>query len=143
MHDWQYEEEKSVDIDLIEALGVDMSTSPANMHDWEYERESARDAEIQDAISERIQDLEMSSGHGEDELSIIFQALTFISESDALARTFGRYIFEIWKQRGSCTDEEKREKERAVQVIGNLLGRIVRDIVSSDVHEEFDALKNR
>ena len=120
-----------------------MSTSPANMHDWREERESARDIEITDAISERLQDLEMSSGHGEDELSIIFQALTFISESDALARTFGRYIFEIWKQRGSCTDEEKREKERAVQVIGNLLGRIVRDIVSSDVHEEFDALKNR
>lgn len=116
-----------------------MSTSPSNMHDWQYEHESAKAASIQDAISERIQDLEMASGHGEDELSIIFQALTFISESDTLARIFGRYIFEIWKQRGSCTDDEKRKKERAAQVIGNLLGRVVRDIVSSDINKEFDA----
>jgi len=138
MHDWQYEEEKSVDIDLIEALGVDMSTSPANMHDWEYERESARDAEIQDAISDRMQDLEMSSGHGKDEQKLMGRVLDTLFESDIATETLRRYLFEMWKQRNQG-DSGRGKMIRAAQAIANTIALPVQDIVSSDVRKEFDA----
>jgi signal recognition particle GTPase len=137
MHDWQHEEEKSLDIDLIESLGSTMSTSPANFHDWEYERESARDIEISDAISDRMQDLEMSSGHGQDEQKLMGRVLDTLFESDIATETFRRYLFEIWKQRSASTIQDKKKMARASQVIANLLAPILRDIVSSDVHKEF------
>jgi len=116
-----------------------MSTSPANMHDWQYERESARDAEIKDAISERIQDLEMSSGHGDAEQKLMERVLDQLFQSDIATGTFRRYLFEIWKQRSASTIQDKKKMARAAQVIANLLSPILRDIVSSDVRKEFDA----
>jgi len=116
-----------------------MSTSPANMHDWDFERESAKAVEIQDAISDRIKDLEMSSGHGDDEQKIMERALDTLFESDIATGTFRRYLFEIWKQRSASTIQDKKKMARAAQVIANLLSPILRDIMSSDVRKEFDA----
>ncbi len=116
-----------------------MSTSPANMHDWQYERESARDAEIKQAIAERIRDLEQSSGHGADEQKLISQVLDQLFQSDIATETFRRYLFELWKQRGASTIQDKKKMARASQVIANLLAPILRDTVSSDVHKEFGA----
>lgn len=114
-----------------------MSTSPENFHDWEHERESARDIEISDAISDRMQDLEMSSGHGQDEQKLMGRVLDTLFESDIATETFRRYLFEIWKQRSASTIQDKKKMARASQVIANLLAPILRDIVSSDVHKEF------
>ena len=116
-----------------------MSTSPANFHDWEFEKESARDIEIADAIAERIQDLEMSSGHGNDEQKLMERVLDTMFESDIATGTFRRYLFEIWKQRSAYTIQDKKKMARAAQVIANLLSPILRDIMSSDVRKEFDA----
>lgn len=116
-----------------------MSTSPANMHDWEFERESARDAEIQDAIAEHIRDLEISSGHGDDEQKLMGRVLDTMFESDIAAYKLRRYLFEIWRRRNAQDEEGKKKMARAAQVIANLLAPIMRDIVSSDIHKEFDA----
>lgn len=114
-----------------------MSTSPANMHDWEFERESARDAEIQDAIAEHIRDLEISSGHGDDEQKLMGRVLDTMFESDIAAYKLRRYLFEIWRRRNAQDEEGKKKMARAAQVIANLLAPIMRDIVSSDIHKEF------
>lgn len=116
-----------------------MSTSPANFHDWQYERESARDAEIQDAIAERIRDLEISSGHGDDEQNLIGRVLDTLFESDIATGTFRRYLFEMWRRRNAQDEEDKKKMARAAQIIANTIAPILRDIVSSDVHKEFDA----
>jgi signal recognition particle GTPase len=125
-----------------------MSTSPANFHDWEYELASEeefkrdmeqRSDEIADAISERISDLGMSSGHGADEQKLMGRVLDTLFESDIASGTFKRYLFEIWKQRSASTIQDKKKMARAAQVIANLLSPIMRDIVSSDVHREFGA----
>ena len=116
-----------------------MSTSPANMHDWDFERESAKAVEIQDAISDRIKDLEMSSGHGKAEQALMQRVLDELFQSDIATETFRRYLFEIWKQRFAQDADEKKKMARAAQVIANTIAPIVRDIVSSDVHKEFDA----
>ena len=114
-----------------------MNTAPGNMHDWDFERESAKAVEIQDAISDRIQDLEMSSGNGDAEQKLIERVLDTMFESDIATGTFRRYLFELWKQRGASTIQDKKKMARASQVIANLLAPILRDIVSSDVHKEF------
>lgn len=145
MHDWQHEEEKSLDIDLIESLGSTMSTSPANFHDWEYERESEkefkRDTEqrandIADAISERIRDLDISSGHGKAEQALMQRVLDELFRSTIATDTLHRYLFEIWKQRDA---QDKKKMVRAAQVIANTIAPMIRDTVSSDVHKEFGA----
>lgn len=112
-----------------------MSTS----HDWQYERESARDAEIQEAISERILDLEMASGHGADEQKLMERVLDQLFQSDIATETLRRYLFEIWKQRNAQDEEGKKKMARAAQIIANTIAPILRDIVSSDVRKEFDA----
>ena len=109
------------------------------LHDWQFERESAKAVEIQDAISDRIKDLEMSSGHGDDEQKIMERALDTLFESDIATGTFRRYLSEIWKQRSASTIQDKKKMARAAQVIANLLSPILRDIMSSDVRKEFDA----
>lgn len=145
MHDWQHEEEKSLDIDLIESLGSTMSTSPANFHDWEYERESEkefkRDTEqrandIADAISERIRDLDISSGHGKAEQALMQRVLDELFRSTIATEQLRRYLFELWKQRDA---QDKKKMARAAQIIANTIAPILRDIVSSDVRKEFDA----
>jgi len=145
MHDWQHEEEKSLDIDLIESLGSTMSTSPANFHDWEYERESEkefkRDTEqrandIADAISERIRDLDISSGHGKAEQALMQRVLDELFRSTIATEQLRRYLFELWKQRDA---QDKKKMVRAAQVIANTIAPMIRDTVSSDVHKEFGA----
>ncbi len=116
-----------------------MSTSPANMHDWQYERESAKAVAIQDAISDRIQDLEMSSGHGDDEQKIMERVLDTLFESDIATETLRRYLFELWRRRNAQDEESKKKMARASQIIANTIAPILRDIVSSDVHREFGA----
>lgn len=115
-----------------------MSTSPANFHDWEYEKESARDIEIADAIAERIGDLEQSSGHGKDEQALMQRVLDELFQSDIATAMLRRYLFEIWKQRGGVGYADKQKMVRAAQAIANTIALIMRDIVSSDVHKEFD-----
>lgn len=116
-----------------------MNTAPGNMHDWDFERESAKAVEIQDAISDRIQDLEMSSGHGDAEQKLIERVLDTMFESDIATGTFRRYLFELWKQRGASTIQDKKKMARASQVIANTIAPILRDLVASDVRNEFDA----
>ena len=116
-----------------------MSTSPANFHDWEYEKESARDIEIADAIAERIGDLEQSSGHGKDEQALMQRVLDELFQSTIATEQLRRYLFEIWKQRGASTIQDKKKMERAAQAIANTIALPLRSIVSSDVHKEFDA----
>ena len=115
-----------------------MSTSPANFHDWEHERESARDIEISDAISDRIQDLEMSSGHGDAEKKLMGRVLDQLFQSDIATETFRRYLFEIWKQRNASTIQDKKKMARAAQVIANMIAPVLRDIVTSDVSRSFE-----
>lgn len=116
-----------------------MSTEPGNMHDWQYERESARDAEIKDAISERIQDLEMSSGHGDAEQKLMERVLAKLFQSDIATETFHCYLFKLWQTRNAQDEEEKKKMARAAQVLANTIAPIMRDIVSSDIHKEFGA----
>ena len=148
MHDWQHEEEKSLDIDLIESLGSTMSTSPANMHDWEFERESEKEFkrdmeqranEIADEISERILELEMSSGHGKAEQALMQRVLDELFRSTIATEQLRRYLFEIWKQRNASTIQDKKKMARAAQIIANTIAPMIRDTVSSDVHKEFGA----
>ena len=115
-----------------------MSTSPANMHDWDFERDSAKAVAIQDAISDRIQDLEMSSGHGDDEQKLMGRVLDTLFESDIASGTFKRYLFEIWKQRSASTIQDKKKMARAAQVLANTIAPVLRDIVTSDVSRSFE-----
>ena len=116
-----------------------MSTSPANMHDWDFERESAKAVEIQDAISDRIKDLEMSSGHGKAEQALMQRVLDELFQSDIATETLRRYLFEIWKQRGGAGYADKQKMVRAAQAIANTIALPLRSIVSSDIHKEFGA----
>lgn len=115
-----------------------MSTSPGNMHDWDFERESARSVAILDAISDRIQDLEMSSGHGEDEQKLMGRVLDTLFESDIATETLRRYLFEMWKQRNQG-DSGRGKMIRAAQAIANTIALPLLAIVSSDIHKEFGA----
>ncbi len=114
-----------------------MNTAPGNMHDWDFERESAKAVEIQDAISDRIQDLEMSSGHGKAEQELMQRVLDELFRSDIVTEILRRYLFEMWKQRNQG-DSGRGKMIRASQVIANTIAPIMRDIVSSDVRKEFD-----
>ena len=116
-----------------------MSTSPANFHDWEHERESARDIALSDAIAERIQDLEISSGHGDAEQKLMDRVLDQLFQSDIATETLRRYLFEIWKQRSGAGYADKQKMVRAAQAIANTIALPLRSIVSSDIHKEFGA----
>ncbi len=116
-----------------------MITSPENFHDCQYGRESARDAEIKDAIAERIRDLEKSSGHSEDAQEFMGDVLSAINDSGILSETFHCYLFKLWQTRNAQDEEDKKKMMRAAQVLANTIAPIMRDIVSSDVHKEFDA----
>lgn len=125
-----------------------MNTAPGNMHDWDFERESEKEFkrdmeqranEIADEISERIRDLEISSGHGKAEQALMQRVLDELFQSDIATETLRRYLFELWKQRSAYTIQDKKKMARAAQVIANLLSPILRDIMSSDVRKEFDA----
>lgn len=125
-----------------------MSTSPANFHDWEYERASEkefkrdmeqRSDEIADAISERISDLEMSSGHGADEQTIMGRVLMDLCEKEIDGQSFRTYLFKLWKHRNAYDDEGRRKISRAAQGIANTIALPLRSIVSSDIHKEFGA----
>ena len=125
-----------------------MNTAPGNMHDWDFERESEKEFkrdmeqranEIADEISERIRDLEISSGHGKAEQALMQRVLDELFQSTIATEQLRRYLFEIWKQRGASTIQDKKKMERAAQAIANTIALPLRFIVSSDVHKEFDA----
>jgi signal recognition particle GTPase len=125
-----------------------MSTSPANFHDWQYERESEKEFkrdmekranEIADEISERILDLEMSSGHGNAEQALMGRVLMDLCEKEIAWQAFRTYLFKLWKHRNAYDDEERKKISRAAQAIANMIAPMIRDIVSSDVHKEFGA----
>lgn len=117
-----------------------------SLHDWEYEHDSrlafdrdvAREAEIKDAVQDRIGDLMLASGHGKDEQALMNNVLSTLAESQTAYCTVKRYLFEIWKLRDAQTDDEKRKRDRAAQVIANMLAPVLRDIVTSDVSRSFE-----
>lgn len=117
-----------------------------SLHDWEYEhdskmafeREVAREEEIKNAVQDRIGDLMLASGHGKDEQALMGLVISTISESKTGYDTMKRYLFEIWKLRDAQTADEKRKRDRAAQVIANLIAPILRDIVTSDVSRSFE-----
>ncbi len=124
-----------------------MSTEPGNMHDWDFERESEkefkcdmeqRDNDISDAIAERIRDLEISSGHGDAEQKLMERVLAKLFQSDIATETFHCYLFKLWQTRNAQEEEDKKKMARAAHVIANTIAPIMRDIVSSDIHKEFD-----
>lgn len=114
-----------------------------SLHDWEYEHDSRlefdREAEIKDAVQDRIDDLMIASGHGKDEQDLMDKALSTLAESQTAYCTVKRYLFEIWKLRDAQTADEKRKRDRAAQVIANLIAPVLRDIVESEVSRSFDS----
>ena len=109
------------------------------LHDWQFERESAIAAEISEAVKERIDDLKLASGHGKDEQALMEKVLSTLAESQTAYCTVKRYLFEIWKLRDAQTADEKRKRDRAAQVIANLIAPVLRDIVESEVSRSFDS----
>lgn len=103
------------------------------LHDWQFER----DMEIKQAVQERIDDLMLASGHGKDEQALMDKVLSTLVESQTACEEVKRYLFEIWKLRDAQTADEKRKRDRAAQVIANLIAPVLRDIVTSDVSKEF------
>jgi hypothetical protein len=108
------------------------------LHDWQFERESARDMEIKREVKERIDDLMLASGHGKDEQALIENVMSTLAESQTAYCTVKRYLFEIWKLRDAQTADEKRKRDRAAQVIANMIAPVLRDIVTSDVSRSFE-----
>lgn len=105
------------------------------LHDWQFERESKRAAEISEAVKDRIDDLMTASGHGRDEQALMENVLSKIAESEIAYGTIKRYLFEIWKLRDA---DDKRRRNRAAQIIANLMAPILRDIVTSEVSQSFE-----
>ena len=108
------------------------------LHDWQFERESAIAAEISEAVKERIDDLRLASGHGKDEQALMEKVLSTLAESQIGYETFKRYIFGIWKLRHAQTTDEKFKRDRAAQVIANMIAPVLRDIVTSEVSRSFE-----
>lgn len=111
----------------------------ASLHDHDYELESGREFAISESIAERLVDLQLASGHAKEEQEAIESTLSLMLEKQGDSAIFYRYLFEIWKYRGSKKTEEIMKKHRAADAIGNLLGLAVRDFVSSEVRREFEA----
>lgn len=117
-----------------------------SLHDWEYEhdsrlafdREVAREVEIKYSVKDRIDDLMLASGHGKDEQALIENVMSMLAESQTTYGTVKKYLFEIWQLRDAQTDDEKRKRDRAAQVIANLIAPVLRDIVTSDVSRSFE-----
>ncbi len=113
-----------------------------SLHDWQYENDSKmafdREAEIKDAVQDRVYDLMIASGHGKDEQALMEKVLSTLAESQIGYETFKRYIFGIWKLRHAQTTDEKFKRDRAAQVIANLIAPVLRDIVTSDVSRSFE-----
>jgi len=112
-----------------------------SLHDWEYEhdskmafdREAAREAELKDAVQDRLSDLMLASGHGKDEQALIENVMSTLASSKTAYGTVKRYLFEIWRLRDAQTADEKRKRDRAAQVIANMIAPVLRDIVTSDL----------
>ena len=118
----------------------------SSLHDWEYEqdsksafdREVAREVEIKYSVKDRIDDLMLASGHGKDEQALMEKVLSTLAESQTAYCAVKRYLFEIWQLRDAQTADEKRKRDRAAQVIANLIAQVLRDIVTSDVSRSFE-----
>ena len=64
--------------------------------------------------------------------------MSTLADSQIAYGTIKRYLFKIWKLRDAQTDDEKRKRDRAAQVIANLIAPVLRDIVTSDVSRSFE-----
>ena len=91
----------------------------------------ARDEEIKDAVKDRLDGLMLASGHGRDEQVLMEKVLSTLAESEIGYGTVKRYLFEIWKLRDA---DDKRRRDRATQVIANLIAPVLRDIVTGLNH---------
>lgn len=113
-----------------------------SLHDWQYENDSKmafdREEEIKAAVQDRIDDLMLASGHGKDEQALIENVMSMLAESQTAYGTVKKYLFEIWKFRDAQTADEKRKRDRAAQVIANLIAPVLRDIVTSEVSRSFE-----
>jgi len=128
------------------AFSGEKNMGEPSLHDWEYEhdsrlafdREVAREVEIKYSVKDRIDDLMLASGHGKDEQALMEKVLSTLAESQTTYGTVKKYLFEIWQLRDAQTDDEKRKRDRAAQVIANLIAPVLRDIVTSDVSRSFE-----
>ena len=107
------------------------------MHDWQFERESAVDAEIDEAIDQRIEDLEGASGNGKEERELMETVMSNIAEDQRTSEALNRWIFEIWKRRHKKTDLDRSIRAMAAENIGNLLGPAMRAAITAEVKKQF------
>lgn len=107
------------------------------LHDWQFERESAIAAEIDEAIDQRIDDLEGASGNGKDERDLMEAVMSNIAEDQRTSDAMNRWLFEIWKRRHARTDLDRTIRAMAAEAIGNLLGPAMRSAITSEVKKDF------
>lgn len=107
-----------------------------SLHDWNLERDSERAMLITETVDDRIHALN-TSGHGPDEQSLMEKALSAIAEDSEQSSCFNRWLFEIWQRRNVQTTSDSEAKRVASEAIGNLLGGVVQDIITSEVSKEF------
>lgn len=111
--------------------------SEPSLHDWRFERDSERAMLINEAVDDRIHVLNSASGHATDEQILMEKAIAAIYEDSEQSACFNRWLFEIWKRRNVQTTSDAEAKRIAAEAIGNLLGGVVQDIITSEVSQEF------
>lgn len=108
-----------------------------SLHDWKFERESERAMLINESVDDRINALNSASGHAADEQILMEKVLSAIAEDCEQSSCFNRWLFEIWKRRNVQITSDSEAKRVASEAIGNLLGGVVQDIITSEVSKEF------
>lgn len=107
------------------------------LHDWQFERESAIAAEIDEAIDQRIDELEGTSGNGKEERELMETVMSNIAEDQRTSEALNRWLFEIWKRRHARTDLDRTIRAMAAENIGNLLGPAMRAAITAEVKKDF------
>ena len=109
-----------------------------SLHDWNLERDSERAMLITETVDDRIHVLNSASGHGTNEQDLMEKALNSIAGDCQQSACFNRWLFEIWKQRNVQTTSDAEAKRIAAEAIGNLLGGVLLDIITSEVSRSFE-----
>lgn len=107
------------------------------LHDWQFERESAIAAEIDDAIDDRIEEMESASGNGKEERELMETVMSNIAEDQRTNEALNRWLFETWKRRHARTDLDRTIRSMAAENIGNLLGPAMRAAITAEVKKDF------
>ena len=107
------------------------------LHDWQFERESAIAAEVDEAIDDRIEEIESASGNGKEERDLMETVMSNIAEDQRTSEALNRWLFEIWKRRHARTDVDRTIRAMAAENIGNLLGPAMRAAITDEVRKEF------